>query len=259
MENKIHDAFDRVHASEEMKESILSSLQKEREKKAHGRFSWKAVLVPALCALAAFAVLGWRAAVTPVAYLSLDVNPSIELGISRFDRVVSAAALNEDGAKVLAGLDVEGKSCSQALDILLSSEAMQPYLTEDSDLTVTVACTDSDREAAILAAVEDCSGYQLHHGESTCVDVETIEQAHDCGLSFGKYNAYLQLRQYEPDLTAEECQGMTISEIHQRICEHEEEHDADQTDGTHHEEEVHEEETCEEEHDSGHEHHDEHE
>ncbi|WP_181861874.1 anti-sigma-I factor RsgI family protein [Slackia isoflavoniconvertens] len=39
----------------------------------------------------------------PTAYMGIDVNPSIELGVNRFDVVVCAEGLNDDGEAVLAG------------------------------------------------------------------------------------------------------------------------------------------------------------
>ena len=35
----------------------------------------------------------------PVAYVSMDINPSVELGVNVFDNVVSVEAYNEDGKK----------------------------------------------------------------------------------------------------------------------------------------------------------------
>ena len=45
----------------------------------------------------------------PVSYVSIDVNPSIELALNRFDRVVYAAAYNLEGEEILNGLSLKGK------------------------------------------------------------------------------------------------------------------------------------------------------
>ena len=39
-------------------------------------------------------------------------------------------------------------------------------------------------------------------------------------MSVGKYRAYLILRELDPDITAEEVQGMTMREIYQLIQSH---------------------------------------
>ena len=45
-----------------------------------------------------------------------------------------------------------------------------------------------------------------------------MEAAHDCGLSYGKYRAYLELAALDPTVTPEEVQGMTMREIRDRIA-----------------------------------------
>ena len=47
---------------------------------------------------------------------------------------------------------------------------------------------------------------------------EDMEAAHDAGLSYGKYQAFLALQALDPSVTAEEVQGMTMREIRDRIA-----------------------------------------
>ena len=226
MTNKIHDAFDEIEASEELRSSTVQFLQAEREKCGSGQVRRPAWRMPAaVCAaLALFVCLGWYYTVrVPVSYVSIDVNPSVELALNFYDRVVSAAAYNEDGEIVLDGVDVKGKLYTDAIDTIVDSSAMQPYLTKDSALTFTVAAGDSDKESAILSGIEKCSGCQEHGGQSYTADVSSIAEAHDSGLSFGKYAAYLVLSGYDSTVTAEDCRHMSMAEIHSMIREHENE------------------------------------
>ena len=45
--------------------------------------------------------------------------------------------------------------------------------------------------------------------------------AHDNGLSVGKYSAYLQLLQYDESVTVDDCKNMSMAQIHNQIIEHE--------------------------------------
>ncbi|HIZ42609.1 MAG TPA: hypothetical protein H9811_08620 [Candidatus Gemmiger excrementigallinarum] len=45
-----------------------------------------------------------------------------------------------------------------------------------------------------------------------------VEQAHECGLSYGKYRAYRELAALDPTVTPEAVQGMTMREIRDRIA-----------------------------------------
>lgn len=230
MTNKIKTAFESVEASEELKNSTLQYLQEERKKQdaavSAKFFSFGAVprnVFAAACVLLFFFIGagGYYTIETPVSYVSIDVNPSIELSLNRFDRVVSAAAYNEDGEIVLNGLEVKGKPYTEAIDLIVESESMKPYLTESSELTFTVAADSYDRENTLLTGIENCSGSRKYRGQSYCTDVSTISEAHHNGMSFGKYAAYSELAEYDETVTVESCQKMTMGEIHTRIRAHE--------------------------------------
>jgi len=223
--NRIQDAFDNIKASKELKSSTMRFLQMEREKRSPRQVRrpvWRKTLAAA-CAMLVLMVGfgGYYTIQTPVAYVSIDVNPSVELALNRYDRVVSATAYNEDGEIVLDGVTVKGKLYTEAIDLIVESDAMQPYLTEDSALTFTVAAGDSNKESTILSGIENCSGCQEHGGRSYTADVNSMTEAHDSGLSFGKYAAYLVLSQYDNTVTTEDCQDMSMAEIHSQISEHE--------------------------------------
>ncbi len=47
--------------------------------------------------------------------------------------------------------------------------------------------------------------------------MEEVEEAHDVGLSYGKYKAYLKIKSLDPDITLEQVQEMTMKEIHDLI------------------------------------------
>lgn len=44
---------------------------------------------------------------TPYSYVSLDVNPSIEYSLNRFDKVISVTAVNDDGQEILNELELD--------------------------------------------------------------------------------------------------------------------------------------------------------
>jgi len=220
----VRDAFEEVRASQELKKATLDFLAAEREKRTPRRSAWARPL--AACAAALVLVLlgvgGWQMVCTPVAYVSIDVNPSVELELNRLDRVLSATAYNPDGERVLDGLDLVGRSYTDAVDALLDSPAMAPYLTGTSALTVTVAADSEAKETALLAGVQSCAGYQHHGGRSCCADPATRSEAHGCGMSIGKYAASQELMACDETVTQEDCDHMTMAEIWARLdaCQH---------------------------------------
>ncbi len=228
-ENRIRDAFDCIGASEELKASTKEFLREARQREA-GRAPGRRLPRPALrlalgaagAMLAAFLCVGSYALLwMPVAYVSIDLNPSLELELNRLDRVISVRAYNGDGQEILEGVSVKGMRYGDAIERIVGSEGMQPYLTQDAALTFTVATDSAPREEQMLADIARSSGCVEHGGVSVRADMSMVEEAHGNGLSLGKYLAYQVLLQYEPTVTVEDCHEMSMSQISGRIEEHE--------------------------------------
>jgi len=237
LENKIRGAFDEVRADERLKAATAQYLKQQRTRERRWEMprrssGWVRGLA-ALCAVAVLVLTGgiWQGMVrTPVSYVSVDVNPSAELALNRFDRVVSATAYNEDGALALAGLELKGKPYTEAVEALLSSEAMTACRTADAELVLTVAA-DAERQARLLEGVGACAGRLDYNGVCYGADASYVAAAHSCGMSLGKYTAWQTLLQYGQTLTEEECHDMTMGELYDRIhaCEDGGGHHEDET------------------------------
>lgn len=219
--NEIRDAFENIHADARLKEAIKQFLEeKYEERQGRRRPVFKraaAVFCVLLVLLAGVGGYSWIQA--PAAYMSIDVNPSIELVLNRFDNVISAEAYNAEGEEILESLSLKGKKYTGAIDAIMESGRMKKYLTEESELVFTIAA-DSDKGNELKAGVEYCSSHMGHASESISVDKEIVSEAHDHGCSLGKYYAYLQLSQYDDSVTIDDCRDMSMSKIHGLIKKH---------------------------------------
>lgn len=224
--NRIHDAFENVTADSETKEATRRFLAEKRRKKPNAFFAppvrrvLAAVCVMAVVLLGAGGYAGYSWMLAPVSYVSIDVNPSVELVLNRIDRVVSTAAYNPEGEKLLDGLSLRGKTYMQAIEQIAASDVIKKYLSSDEELVLTVAA-DGKKERVLTAGVEQSCRHIGHGSRSVSVDLSVAEQAHGSGLSIGKYSAYLQLSQYDESVTVEECRHMSMTQIHSLIIEHE--------------------------------------
>lgn len=228
--NKVYDAFACIEAGDKLKSFTKDSLKTAWKHKGrrHGIAVYPAfrLAVGMACLLFASALGagGYAMLLEPVSCVSIDVNPSIELSLNRIDRVISARAYNADGEAVLNALSVKGMYYTDAVDKVVESEAMQPYLWEKAGLSFTVASDSGDRELVLLSGLENTSGCRKHGGVGYEADFRALEAAHESGLSLGKYTAYQTLAQYDDTITAQDCHNMSMSEIHGLIEEHEHGH-----------------------------------
>ena len=160
---------------------------------------------------------GYWAYFSPTCAISIDINPSVELAVNRFDKVISVDGIGEDGDALAETLDVRFLNYADALDSLLENPTVGDYLAQDEVLSIAVAGDDQGQADAILSHAETCAagvGNIYCHAAST----EEIEQAHEAGLSFGKYQAFLELQSLDASITPEDVQGLTMREIRDRIA-----------------------------------------
>ena len=134
LEQQMHEAFDRTHMPAGLAERTLAHIETQRqagaavewadEMEAHAPQTANEPARPSvvngaaeqprtrarrrfpLVAALAGASSSWRRASSaspgqPYAYVAIDVNPSIELGINRLDRVASTKATTRTGPKCL--------------------------------------------------------------------------------------------------------------------------------------------------------------
>lgn len=210
-------AFDSVHAEPELKEHTKEYLgrtlyRSRRNRKVPAvRLAAASFLCLFFCIAGAFWIF-----FTPVAYISVDINPSMELGVNRFSRVISVESYNEDGSTLAGNLNLRFMNYTDALNRILENDTISDLLSGDGVLSLTVAGESEARSSQMLQEVQTTvSGYTnvLCHSGS----MDEMHEAHSCGMSFGKYQAFLILRDLDPSITEEEVQNMTMKEIQDQI------------------------------------------
>lgn len=218
MNDRIKNAFAQVQAGEELKDKTREFLADktrgytEQRRFCPQRMAFCRPIVSAALCLLILVFGGHWFYFTPTAKISIDVNPSLELGINRFDRVVAVEAYNEDGQALAASLDIRFMGYQEAVSRILESEKVAALLSQDEILTITVMESKGVQSTRILSDMESCAaGHQNTYCYSA--DSREVAPAHDHGMSCGKYRAFLELQKLFPDITPEEIQDMTMREI----------------------------------------------
>lgn len=216
--NQIYEAFDSVHAERVLKEKTGRYLV-EKSTARHIR--------AVRCAAAVLVLLfvltgagGYAFYMTPVAAISIDINPSMEWEINRLDRVVSVICYNEAAENAAAKLHLKHRKYDEAIDELLSSAEMSGYLSEDSTVNFSVASEDADRSARMQDRAEECAGHYCENVSCHAGSTQDRQEANEAGVSLGKYQAFLILQESDPAITLEEVSKMHMCEIRHLIEEY---------------------------------------
>ena len=129
------------------------------------------------------------------AFVNLDVNPSVELSINDDNTVVSVSALNEDGEKILDGMDLKGTEIKVACNALIGSMVKNGYLSDLSNSVLVSVRSDNDAKGHEIEKMiagdlndslsgADISGAVL--GQYVESDQELVEFADANNISQGK-------------------------------------------------------------------------
>ena len=225
VDERMREAFSNMHASDELKKATMLRIERERDLASSRRDGVSCVqgsipsarrvprkrrmrvfVAVAACLIAAFMGVGGY-----VAYVGVDINPSIELAMSRFDCVIDARALNEDAQAVLDAANVQGRPYAEAAAAL--ADACKSYLGEGVVVEVGVSCSDEERCAEIEQESLRCfgqGGTQVHCGR---VDEAQRQAAEHAGMSIGRYRLYCLLEEAGVEVSEQEAAAMPMREL----------------------------------------------
>jgi len=165
--------------------------------------TWRAWMSAA--ALFLFTLLGvfgvnWWQAPNAVAYLSMDINPSVQLVLDREGRVLDIEANNQDAEELLKGLDLKGQAVREAVQVLVSQAISLNYLQEGNWVLVGVSAEEDGMpeksvqldNQEIIAWVEEAAQAQGITPQVALFEISPTEReaAAKEGLTLGEYGLW---------------------------------------------------------------------
>ena len=142
--------------------------------------------------------------------IGIDVNPSVELSISRKNRILKAEPLNADAESIMEDMDLKGVELNVAVNAVIGSMVTHGYLDDlDNAILVTVS-NDSIKKATVLrsSVVKDIEQtLQENQVKAVVYDQQVIEEdavrklADTYGISYGKAYFLKELISQNENLT----------------------------------------------------------
>lgn len=228
--------MNKVKAEEELKGKtaafVRAALAKEEGQNNHqeykmgtesvkfaGKRMW--VIASSVAACAVLALCGYGYYRTPRNYISLDINPSLELGVNAFDRVVNIEAYNDDGQQLLTRIQYRNLSVEQAVSLLVQQAAQQGFIAQDGSTVVAVTAESNSQTVAAALQSRGEQGVQqaMQAGGMAAVvygdhmDLALRQEAHEEGISPGKLRLIQALQALDPAITPEQYKGEKVTNI----------------------------------------------
>jgi len=198
----------------------------------------KLVMCSALTAMIAIAggITLW-AYKTPYSYVSLDVNPSIEYSLNRFDKVISVTAVNDDGQEILNELELdklENQNIEDAVTETVNQISKDGYFDNsiDNDIEGGIIIATSgeylDKSDKLAEKLQKSLENEIEEIgediklETISVGLERVQKAKELGVTPGKLNLVEKLQNSSADpesIIVEEWLNKPVKDIMRAIKE----------------------------------------
>lgn len=216
MNDRIKQTFDEIHAETELKEQTKDYIAYKTNHYTKQKKIRYSRMIPAVACVLFLIIGSYRLYFTETSMISIDINPSIELNLNRFDRVISINSYNDDGQELANALDIKNMYYMSAIQEILNTESMAEYLSKDEMLSISVVGRNEEEQDEMLANIETCIPKQ-HNVSCHKSSYHEAHEAHSSGLSVGKYRAFLELQKVNPDITIDDVKGLTMRQIRDLI------------------------------------------
>ncbi|MHB1454608.1 MAG: anti-sigma-I factor RsgI family protein [Saccharofermentanales bacterium] len=208
---------------------IMKTLNIVNNNQDNSKPRWNRLLAAAgtFAAVAAVSVAGYIYYMMPVNFVSLDINPGVELTLNAMDRVIGIEATNEDGKSILEGEKIRNRSVEKAISALVQNAYEQGYVNQDGSTVIAVLAESDDKAKALQLQEKTSNGVALAMQAknaysavyATTSDLAFRNEAKEMGVSPGKYRLVKMLQAMDPEIIPEQYMNAKVSEIVNRANE----------------------------------------
>ena len=168
----------------------------------------------------------YQQANTAASVVSLDVNPSIELRVSRSEKVLACAPLNEDAKAILAdmggGADLKGAKLDVAVNAIVGSLVRNGYLSSiSSAIMISVEDKNTARAEKLQRELTDAVDGVLQTSDAKASvltqtltqDAAREQQARENSISTGKAALVNRVLAINPALQFDALAQLSVEEL----------------------------------------------
>lgn len=221
------DGFERISLNltpapiEKERTSMKKTVNSDNKKNNLRKYTSLAIAACLVIAIGIFGFSYYGNNVAVESVIDIDVNPSIELLTNKKDVVLEVNAVNEDGKKILDGMNLEKAELKVAVNAIIGSMHKNGYLDDENGILVTVKNNDAEKATALRnTVVSDIDASLNEYNVSapvinqTVTDTASVEEfAKANNISVGKATFVLNLAKKDATLKAEELAKLSLKDI----------------------------------------------
>lgn len=158
-------------------------------------------------------VYAWE---NPIQYINIDINPSVELSINCFQRIISINSFNEEGWQLVKSVSIKAQSYESGINKIISSAKDLGYIKGKGDVLISISSEDmrlNERtQATILEKI-------IESVEVMTFDTEEYNNSVESGLSPGKSNIIEKVIESGTCLSKNELADVSVNELIKKLNE----------------------------------------
>lgn len=216
LKNPLAD-LDQIKASAHLKEATLHHIYRKNQKHK----APVAIGLALACALALIIIPTLQQNsedITPVlkqyAYISMDINPSIELQVDEADVVSDAYAYNQDGEELLAQLQLKDRPLAQCMQELMANDSFQQYMV-GGYLQISIYSENDERSTTLQSTMETLLSHHYTREQYGCHNASNDEykNAAHHQMSMGCYQMIERILALDDTYAFEDLAELNINEL----------------------------------------------
>ena len=228
-ENKIASAFEQLVVPDNVFEKISDSISASDKKRTVVSMTKKKksymFALPLTACLMVVLVIGafiYENNFAVETIVGIDINPSVEISLSKSTRVLDITALNKDADELLSAVELNNGDLNDVIDELVEAFSEEGYLEDEAgSVLVTVVNDDDETASAIRQEIVSGIGSALTDNNSSAnvlnqtvkITDDVRKFANENYISMGKASLILNMIAKDSSLNSKELAKMSIAEI----------------------------------------------
>ncbi|UUZ83243.1 hypothetical protein LJK88_04790 [Paenibacillus sp. P26] len=167
-----------------------------------------------------------------VAYISMDINPSVEMGIDIKETVLESRGLNEDGMRLIDAVDYKNQTLEQVTAKLLDKAEQKALAKGEAEIVIASTAVKDNGQINDAQIAEKLKQQVTKHIQEThpnqvdsyqvaafAAPKEVREAASENNLSTGKYTVYLNAKNSGTPITIDELKKESVLQLSKQMPE----------------------------------------
>lgn len=186
---------------------------------------FKKIIIPVLVLVLTLVLFGCTNSERNASYVTVDINPSVEVISNKKGIVISVNALNDDAQVLLEGETLEGKTTADVVVEIADLAIKLGYLREGGNVCVTASADSEEIEAKVNDAINKAMNkfkeqkqfaFEVVDGAKQ-IGRDIVEKAEELGVTAGKYRLILRAMAFDSTLTFEAAKEMSAGELNEIV------------------------------------------